>query len=323
MTSAQTLNGGHMSGDASTGGGGERSEQQFGIKFDDETGYQTSKICRLRHNYGEHPLMQLGRLQELAESLTLTDQCKFIPSGVSEATPFSHQSKSFDGRGVADIFRDIEKPGSWIALYNVETDPTYNRFLWDVMGSVAHLVSPQEKVRVMNGFFFISAPPAITPFHIDRENNFWLQVRGRKAIYVWDRSDRSIVSQDAVEDFVTRRWADKVKYREEFEAKAIAIDAGPGEGVYFPSTTPHMTRTNTSWVKPGDGVSISIGINFYSDETKRRSYVLALNRMLRKLGMSPNGPDESLLLDTLKYPFGIAAVQAQRVLRGYKPPPGF
>jgi hypothetical protein len=42
----------------------------------------------------------------------------------------------------------------------------------------------------------------MTPFHIDRENNFWLQIRGRKTLTLWDHRDRSVVPAEAVERFI-------------------------------------------------------------------------------------------------------------------------
>jgi len=37
----------------------------------------------------------------------------------------------------------------------------------------------------------LSAPPAQTPFHIDRDDNFWLQIRGSKRKTVWSPDART------------------------------------------------------------------------------------------------------------------------------------
>ena len=173
------------------------------------------------------------------------------------------------------------------------------------------------------GFIFISAPPSVTPFHIDRENNFWLQLRGRKTINVWDRMDREVVAAADVENFIVSRSLEKVRLKDEFRGRSFEFDTGPGDGVYFPSTTPHMTRTDTRWARPGDGVSISIGINFYTDTTRRHANVHAFNKVLRRLGMTPRSPGTSDWADGLKYPLGRMAVNLKRLLRRYTPPPGF
>ena len=36
---------------------------------------------------------------------------------------------------------------------------------------------------------FVSSPGAVTPFHMDHEHNFILQIRGNKKLYTWDPMD--------------------------------------------------------------------------------------------------------------------------------------
>lgn len=268
--------------------------------------------------------MQLDSLELLATKLAATDQCRFIAPDTQLSSPFHHVKASLDGRSVSDVFRQIEKTGSWIALYNVQTDPVYQAFLWDVMASAANTVSHEETVWDVRGFIFISAPPSVTPFHIDRENNFWMQIRGRKTLTLWDNRDRLVVPAEEVENFIVYRSLDKVQLKDEFISRATDFDCGPGDGVYFPSTTPHMTRTNTHWVAPENGVSVSIGIDFYTDRTRRAAYVHTINRMMRQyLGLRPRSPGESALSDAMKYQLGRLAVAVRCRFRGYTPPPGF
>jgi hypothetical protein len=295
----------------------------YRIRVADASAFSTQRMCPIRHNYHEHPLMQLDRLAQLAKSLETTGQCRFIQSGATQASPFTHAAQSPDGSSIEDVFRRIEEPGSWIALYNVESDTTYGRFLREVLSGASALFDPNETVFMVTGFIFISAPPSVTPFHIDRENNFWLQIRGRKKINVWDRTDREIVAAEDVEDFIVSRSLENVRLKEEFRSRSSEFDTGPGDGVYFPSTTPHMTRTDTRWARPGDGVCISIGINFYTSVTRRHANVHAFNKVLRRMGMTPRSPGTSPWLDRLKYPLGCMVVGLKRHLRGYSPPPGF
>ena len=89
----------------------------------------------------------------------------------------------------------MEEPGSWIALYNVEAVPRYAALLQEIIDGLRERVEREEPgIFAVTGFIFISAPPSVTPFHIDRENNFWLQLHGRKTLSVWDPNDREAVS---------------------------------------------------------------------------------------------------------------------------------
>lgn len=286
--------------------------------------FSTSRVQALKHNFHEHPLMQLPALAELAKSLYATNQCRFITPGASQASAFHHEGKDPTGKTIDEVFARIEEPGSWIALYNVETNPIYRGFLDEVMASVQALVEPQEPgIFNVGGFIFISAPPSVTPFHIDRENNFWMQIRGRKTMNVWDPSDRHVVSAEDRDSFIVYASLDNVKLAEGYRERSHEFDVGAGDGVYFPSTSPHMTRSDPEWVTPGDGVSISIGVVFYTDVTRRRANIHALNLVLRRLGFSPRDPGESEWLDRLKYPFGRALVWFKKTFRGYEPKVGF
>lgn len=296
----------------------------FSVKVEDEAAFSMDRICRLRHDFDRHPLMQLDRLEQLALALMPSGQCKFIKPGAAVDSKFALASKPLDGRDLSAVFRQLEQPGSWIALYNVESDPEYAAFLNEALGTVRHLIDRQQPgLYDAQGFIFISAPPSVTPFHIDRENNFWLQMRGRKIMNVWEASDRVAVKADAVEKFILHKSLENVTYDATLPQRSVEIDCGPGDGVYFPSTAPHMTRAEPSWVRPGDGVCVSIGIVFYTSVTRRHANVHAFNEVLRRFGMTPQPPGESREVDAVKYPLGRAVVAARRLTRGYSPPPGF
>jgi hypothetical protein len=283
-----------------------------------------ARVCAIRHNFHEHPLMQVDRLAQLAKSLMPLGQCRFIEPGTKQSSAFNHKAQSPTGLGIEEIFHRIEEPGSWVALYNVEAEPAYDAFLREALGTLDGLIDRHEPgLFKVQGFIFISAPPSVTPFHMDRENNFWLQIRGRKTMNVWEPSDRQTVSANDVEDFIVNRNLAGVQLREGALERSHEFDTGPGDGVYFPSTSPHATRSDPHWVQPGDGVSISIGIVFYTSVTRRSANVHALNRLIRRLGMTPRSPGTSAWLDRMKYPFGRLTVSLMRLLRGYSPPTGF
>lgn len=286
--------------------------------------FDCQRVQSLRHDFHEHPLMQMPALARLAKDLYRTGQCRFITPGSTQASPFHHEGADPQGRDIDEVFRRIEEPGSWVALYNVETHPVYKDFLAQVIGCVAPLVEPaQPGIFAVGGFIFISAPPSVTPFHIDRENNFWLQIRGRKVMNVWDPTDRHVMAAADVDRFILYGALEGAQLQHDFRARSHEFDVGPGDGVYFPSTSPHMTRSDPEWTRPGDGVSVSIGVVFYTSVTRRRAYVHAWNLVLRRLGLQPSEPGRNELIDRLKYPLGRAFVLGKQKLRGFAPRTGF
>jgi hypothetical protein len=288
-----------------TGGLSGAQPKLYGIWADDPASFSANRIAALHHNFHEHPLFQVPELARLARELVPFKQCRFIQPGLSQASTFTHDSEHPGGRGIDEVFQRIEEPGSWIALYNIEVVPRYADLLAIIVDSMRSRVEREQPgIFNVNGFVFISAPPSVTPFHIDRENNFWLQLHGRKTLNVWDHSDRVVVPADAVEDFIVGHSLTKVRFREELRERSRQFESQPGDCVYFPSTSPHMTSSGPGWVRPGDGVSISIGVTFYTSVTCRVACIHQVNRLMRKMGMSPAFPGESAAADALKAPVG-------------------
>jgi hypothetical protein len=297
--------------------------RRHAVWVDRPEAFSASRVQAIRHNFHLHPLMQLGELSKLAKKLMATNQCRFITPGSDQATPFHHDPKEPHGRSIDEVFRRIDEPGSWLALYNVEADPVYRGFLNEVVASVRPLVEPQQPGMFnVGGFIFISAPPSVTPFHMDRENNFWLQIKGRKTMNVWDHTDRHVVPAETVDRFIVYAALEDVRLKEGFRERSHEFDVGPGDGVYFPSTSPHMTRSDPHWVRPGDGVSISIGVVFYTDVTKRAANVHAWNLFLRRWGLTPREPGQSVWLDRIKHPCGRLLLWVKKTFRGYRPKVG-
>jgi hypothetical protein len=299
------------------------SGEQYRVWCDSPDGFSTKRIQPIRHNFHHHPLMQLPELARLAKDLAATKQCRYIAPSSDQASAFNHGSEDFQGRAVDEVFRRIEEPGSWVALYNVETDPTYRAFLSEVTAVVRPLVEREEPGMFnVGGFIFVSAAPSVTPFHIDREHNFWLQVRGRKVINVWKPTDRHVVPAKDRDQFIVYGALKNVRLQEEFKERSHEFDVVAGDGVYFPSTSPHMTRCSAEWATE-DRVSISIGVVFYTRATRRAANVHAVNLLLRRLGITPREPGESATIDRLKYPAGRMLMSAKEYLLGFKPKPGF
>lgn len=283
--------------------------------------FDTFHIGELRHDFHRHPLMQLPQLARLARELYPRNLCRFIRPGASQLGAFSHSASDPRGLGVDEVFARIEEPGSWIALYQIEEDPTYRAFLEEVMASVMPIVRRDQGGTILvHGFVFISAPPSVTPFHIDRENNFWLQVRGRKTLTVFDHRDRDVVPASEVERFILYGGGVRIA-DESLVGRGRTVEVAPGQGMYWPSTSPHMTRTDASWTSPGDGVCISIGINFYTPYTRRHGNIRVVNGYLRRLGIDPREPGCSPL-DGVKAALGRALVRGKQRFRGYVPKPG-
>lgn len=281
------------------------SKTTYRVWPDDPDGFSIQRITPMHHNFHEHPLFQVPQLMQLGLELSKLDQCRFMTPNRTVASALAHDSRPPDGRSIEQFFQRMEEPGSSVAFYNIEVIPRYQALLMAVVDSMRSLVErEQPEIFRVNGFVFFSAPPSVTPFHIDRENNFWLLLHGHKILNVWDHRDRTIVPADAVEDFIVTQSLRKVCFDEAFLSRGLEFDARPGDAIYFPSTSPHMTRSNADHTTPGDRLSISIGVTFYTAATREVARIHQVNRLMRKCGLSPSYPRESPTADAVKSAVG-------------------
>ncbi len=306
----------------------DASEQQaFKVQFIDNEGYSPRKVRRLRHTYSEHPLLTMPALAQLAERLYKknTNQVRFVSKGVKLDSTFNTTPENPDQVSIGDVFKNITNPGSWVALWTIQSEPEYKKLLWEIVNSVEGDWKVKDPgLFELTGYVFISSPPSVTPFHVDSENNFLLQIKGKKRFGVWQPQDSKVISNEAVENWIVYRNLDKVKYKPEFMNSAVVDDVlEAGDGIYMPSTAPHLTHAEVDFATADSPYSITLAVVFYTRNTRRLAYIYSVNRMLRKFGLVPSPPEKNKVLDLVKYLIGRVMVLSQRALRVYSPPTGF
>jgi len=261
--------------------------------------YFNRKPFRVRHSLSGHALFELPRLLELARALPerfVEYNGGALPVGVRpEETPRT-------GLSAEETIRRIQECGSWMVLKRVEQHPEYgallDRCLDEIAAHAGGLLGPMQQ---REGFIFLSSPGAVTPFHIDPEYNFLLQIRGTKTVSMWDPADRFVLPEEELERFYANFVHRNLPWRDVFQTTAFVLPLLPGDGLHFPVTVPH-------WVKNGAEVSISFSITFRTAESDRRELLYKANARLRKLGLQPTPVGQSILLDRSKQlAFGAAA----------------
>src|SRR5437762_12145636 len=267
--------------------------------------YFNRKPFRVQHSLAGHPLFELPRLLELARALPerfVEYNAGALPVGVRpEETPRT-------GLSAEETVRRIAECGSWMVLKRVEQDPEYGSLLDQCLDDVAvQAGAAVPRMLRREGFIFLSSPGAVTPFHLDPEHNFLLQVRGSKTVSMWDRDDRFVLPEAELEKFYAAFVHRNLPWRDVFQTTAWLVPLGPGQGLHFPVAVPH-------WVQNGPEVSISFSITFRSDSSKERELIYRANAKLRTLGLSPRPPGRSVLLDSTKRAEFAALSELKRVL---------
>ncbi len=275
------------------------------LQVDPETfaAYFDRKPFHVRHTLGSHPLFELPRLMELARTLP-SPFVEYNAGNLSIGMRPGETPRT--GLSAEETVRRISECGSWMVLKRVEQDPAYGALLDRCLDEIARQGGPLvPKMLRREGFIFLSSPGATTPFHLDPEHNFLLQVRGSKTVSMWDRDDRFVLAEKELETFYSAFVDRNLPWRDVFQTTAWSAGLSPGQGLHFPVAVPH-------WVKNGPEVSISFSITFRSEDSERRAVLFKANAKLRKLGLTPTPPGESVLLDSTKH----AAFAALARLRG-------
>jgi hypothetical protein len=165
-------------------------------------------------------------------------------------------------------------------------------------------------MKVQEIILFVTSPMRVTSYHIDRECNFLLQVRGEKTLSVFDQNDRIVLPEEELERF----WSvdhNAAVHKPEHQNRAREFAMTPGTAVHIPVNAPH-------WVKNHDNVSISVSVNFQFRD-RMLANVYRANYALRKLGLHPTPPGRSSFRDLMKSCAVEPAVWLKNVRNG-KPP---
>ncbi len=197
-----------------------------------------------RHHLCDHPLFQLSKLAELARTL---------PPGIVEYNagkiPVSlpDQDKTpYTGLSAEETVRRIEECSSWMVLKRAEENPECLDVLNRCLDEIEPLSEPIEPgMCEREAAIFVTSPGSVTPYHMDKEINFLLQIRGSKTVSVFSASDREVLSEVELERHFTgpaiRR---NMVFQERYQERATVFELKAGYGIHIPTTAkaPCATR---------------------------------------------------------------------------------
>jgi hypothetical protein len=199
-----------------------------------------------------------------------------------------------DGKSLPDVLENIGESNSLIMLKRVQEYPEYAAFLKMCIDELNRLcgVDLRRSYRDPVMTILITSPGRVTPYHIDGEANFLLQIQGSKTVHIFNGNDTEVLTDIELEKFWSGDDTKSPQYREHLQGRAWQFELSPGTGVSNPVTFPH-------WVKNGSSVSVSLSMNFKRDvDTTANAY--RINNALRKAGLHPRRPGRSPMLDGIK-----------------------
>jgi hypothetical protein len=261
----------------------------------------------IRHMLSGHPLLTLPRIAQLAAELP-RDRIEYN-SGAVAVSQDPDKVKRVDLDPV-EIVEQIQTAGAWMVLKRIESSAEYRQLLEDALMSVARARGfkslEDAEFQQIEGFLFVSSPNSTTPFHLDSEDNFFVQIHGEKFFRVYDNEDRVIADDDAIEHSLTKHR--NLKYDEAYKPRGIEFHLFDGDGCYVPYKWPH-------WVRTANEYSISLAITWRSKAVHRDIDLQYCNAMLRDLGYPQKAPGRNPAWDAVKlacYRTGVALVRPLR-----------
>jgi hypothetical protein len=264
----------------------EADPVQFEEKFN-------RKSFEVKHYLATHPLFQLPKLLELAERTLKTRPKEIYYDAGDIRVDQRWDAVPHRPFSVIEAMERIETCGAWFIFRSAQNDPEYRMLLDHGLAELKQHMGPaiDRQIMVEDIIIFVTSPKRVTTYHIDRECNFLLQIKGTKTMYVFDRDDREVLPEEEIERF----WTidnNAAAYKPHLQDRAIAYKMAPGIGVHIPVNCPH-------WLQNDDNVSVSLSVNFqFKDPLRANAY--RANFLLRKLGLKPTPPGVSPALDSIK-----------------------
>lgn len=246
-----------------------------------------------RHRLRGHPLFQISSLIEVARRQGDLPEYAYWSNGSVEVAD-RWEKGADDRRSLLDTIAGIAENDSLVMLRHAEQDPGLGPVLSQLLFRMVELSGDRmrEDVIVGRATILIASPHRITTYHMDADTNFLFQLTGGKKFSVFNHTDRALVTEDELERYHAGDASGAV-FKTERQNEARVFDLRAGFAVHVPSTAPH-------WAQNGDSVSVALSLNYDLRSIQRSAQIYALNRRLRRLGISPAPPGRSRWRDSVK-----------------------
>ena len=268
--------------------------------------YFRRKPFLFSHNLDSNDLFSTQSVEKLAE----------IWSRDNTKSGFFYLDRKFREWGSEDhkaslveAFRHSDLSRMRMKLSFIHTQPRYDKVLETMTQELSELthVDLTKEYRAPMETLFLTSPNEFTPYHIDSEDSFLLQIQGSKTIYIFDGSDKEILKDLDIEKY----WAkNEIAFREEIRSRAMRFDMEPGTGVHIPMHFPHMVESG-----PTSSMSLSIGYESIAFDRD----LFRVNHQLRKLGINPTPPGKSKVIDNTKMAVFSGARSITKKLKNLQP----
>ena len=232
---------------------------------------------KLRHTLADDPLFSNEALARLIERYPREHYQLMQP-----ATDPDGASRDGDVTGVAGetVLAAIAKGRMWINLRKVaDVDPRYAALAGRIFAEIGAAVPGFSTLSRTIGIL-VSSPRSQTHYHADLPGQALWQIRGRKRLFLYQAAE-PFVSREQIERITVSR-SEFIRYESWYDDHAQVIDMEPGDMVHWPLNAPHRVDNE-------DCLNVSMTMEFFTPEIRRRHIVNRANGILRILKVQPHG----------------------------------
>lgn len=247
----------------------------------------------LRHRLAAEPRFEFDRIAALCRRRP--DLVLYRRGRVPVTEDFA---RSFDNHGAGcsldELLTGLRERSGYLMVSNAERDDEYRGVMEEILGEIALATEARDPgITWYSTYIFLSAEASLTPYHMDRELNFLLQIRGEKCVQLWDRADPEVMTAAQKDELLAYASEQRPPFRESFAHKAQRFVLRPGLGLHHPFIAPHVVETTSD-------LSISLAFTWRTRRTDRWTAAHTWNHRMRRLGLRPLAAGEHPLLDRAK-----------------------
>jgi hypothetical protein len=232
----------------------------------------------LPHRLHESPLLSLEGLAALIDAYPRRHY-SLVEVGAPGERRLWREGEIGDvpGRQVIEM---IVAKRLWLNLRRVpEVDPRYGTLRGALFAKLAARLPGFASFDHQMGIL-ISSPGAQVYYHADLPGQGLVQLHGRKRLYVYP-PEPPFLTPRQLEDIAVGGVEVDLAYSPEYDRAARVIELASGQMAHWPLNAPHR-------VENLDCLNVSVTVEYWTDEIRRRHMVNIANGLLRRyLGRTP------------------------------------
>jgi len=212
---------------------------------------------------------------------------------IASDTEIESSFKSDRDISIDDVADGLESRGLYLYVENPERDPVYRDVMLRILANIAAGVRAVDgPITWYSAYFFVSSAESVTPYHMDREMNYLLQIAGTKNVRLWDQASSEVMTE-VEKDRLLSYVGERPGIRPEVDRISSSHTLTPGVGIHQPFIAPHLVRTASS-------LSISLAFTYRTTHSDRLTHAHHFNHLVRKMGLHPRNAGSQGLWNQMK-----------------------